>query len=267
MCRATGVSKSSRRPTASCRSRRRATISHGRRNPRRCRRSPTCPFYPPPVIVAPQIDDPAPQHYPAPIQQTKSSFHTKAHANKKTDPQERVMRQMISGMVAAVAVMMTAGAAPAMACGGLFTPCAPCGAGLCRAGAGLRAPVVATRLLHRLRLGHRAAARSGAAVLLRQPGPDLYRSGQLGAASGLSGRLGVLRSVPITTAIARVGTTATAMASVRPSVTAMAPVWLLRYGYGARMRLRPRIVTARALSAPTMAQRAWCVAATDPRSS
>lgn len=37
------------------------------------------------------------------------------------------MRQTISGMVAAVAVMMTAGAAPAMACGGgLFTSCSPC---------------------------------------------------------------------------------------------------------------------------------------------
>jgi hypothetical protein len=38
------------------------------------------------------------------------------------------MRQTISGMVAAVAVMMTAGAAPAMACGGgLFqSSCSPC---------------------------------------------------------------------------------------------------------------------------------------------
>jgi hypothetical protein len=41
---ATGVSKSSRRPTASCRSRRRAITSHGRRNPRRSRRSPKCRF-------------------------------------------------------------------------------------------------------------------------------------------------------------------------------------------------------------------------------
>jgi hypothetical protein len=39
------------------------------------------------------------------------------------------MRQTISGMVAAIAVMMTAGAAPAMACGGgLFQgSCSPCG--------------------------------------------------------------------------------------------------------------------------------------------
>ena len=38
------------------------------------------------------------------------------------------MRQKISGMVAAVAVMMTASAAPAMACGGgLFSSCSPCG--------------------------------------------------------------------------------------------------------------------------------------------
>ena len=38
------------------------------------------------------------------------------------------MRQTISGMVAAVAVMMTAGTAPAMACGGgLFqSSCSPC---------------------------------------------------------------------------------------------------------------------------------------------
>ena len=37
------------------------------------------------------------------------------------------MRKTISGMVAAVAVMMTASAAPAMACGGgLFTSCSPC---------------------------------------------------------------------------------------------------------------------------------------------
>ena len=51
------------------------------------------------------------------------------------------MRQMISGLVAAVAVM-TVGAVPAMACGGgLFQgSCSPCGVcqplrpGLCRAG-------------------------------------------------------------------------------------------------------------------------------------
>ena len=37
------------------------------------------------------------------------------------------MRQTISGLVAAIAVM-TAGAAPAMACGGLFQgSCSPCG--------------------------------------------------------------------------------------------------------------------------------------------
>jgi hypothetical protein len=43
------------------------------------------------------------------------------------------MRQTISGMVAAVAVMMTAGAAPAMACGGgLFQgSCSPCGYSSC----------------------------------------------------------------------------------------------------------------------------------------
>jgi hypothetical protein len=36
------------------------------------------------------------------------------------------MRKTIAGMVAAVAVMMTAGTAPASACGGLFTSCSPC---------------------------------------------------------------------------------------------------------------------------------------------
>jgi hypothetical protein len=47
----------------------------------------------------------------------------------KKDQQERVMRQMFSGLVAAFAVV-TVSAAPAMACGGggLFTsPCSPCG--------------------------------------------------------------------------------------------------------------------------------------------
>jgi hypothetical protein len=38
---------------------------------------------------------------------------------QETDPQERVMRQTISAVAAAIA-MMTVGAAPAMACGGLF---------------------------------------------------------------------------------------------------------------------------------------------------
>ena len=56
-CRATAVSKSSRPPTASCRSRPRAIISPGRRNPLRRRPQPDVPFYPPPVIVAPQSDD------------------------------------------------------------------------------------------------------------------------------------------------------------------------------------------------------------------
>ena len=55
------------------------------------------------------------------------SFHTKTTPTKNT-PQERVMRQTISGLVAAIAVM-TASAAPAMACGGgLFSgSCSPCG--------------------------------------------------------------------------------------------------------------------------------------------
>ena len=50
------------------------------------------------------------------------SFHTKSPRQQKTDPQERVMRQTISGMVAAVAVMMTVGASPAMACYGACAP-------------------------------------------------------------------------------------------------------------------------------------------------
>jgi hypothetical protein len=55
-----------------------------------------------------------------------ASFTTKPTPTKKTGRQERVMRQMISGLIAAAAVM-TAGAAPAMACGGLFGGCSPCG--------------------------------------------------------------------------------------------------------------------------------------------
>src|ERR1051325_9966533 len=45
--------------------------------------------------------------------------------------QERVMRQLITGMVAAAAVM-TVSAAPASACGGLglFSSCSPCGGAL-----------------------------------------------------------------------------------------------------------------------------------------
>ena len=52
--RATAGSKSSRRPIAGCRSRRRAISSHGRRS-----RTPQLeiPANPPPVIVAPQIND------------------------------------------------------------------------------------------------------------------------------------------------------------------------------------------------------------------
>ena len=55
--RATAVSKSSRPPTAGCRSPRRAIINPGRRNPPRRRQQPEIPFFPPPVIVAPQNGD------------------------------------------------------------------------------------------------------------------------------------------------------------------------------------------------------------------
>jgi hypothetical protein len=59
-----------------------------------------------------------------------ASFATK-HPTKKTGRQERVMRQMISGLVAAAAVM-TVSATPASACGGLglFNSCSPCGGSL-----------------------------------------------------------------------------------------------------------------------------------------
>src|SRR3954469_19110201 len=58
-----------------------------------------------------------------------ASFATKSTTpTKNTGRQERVMRTMISGLVAAAAVM-TVSAAPASACGGLglFSSCSPCG--------------------------------------------------------------------------------------------------------------------------------------------
>jgi hypothetical protein len=58
-----------------------------------------------------------------------ASFATKPlNPTKKTGRQERVMRTLISGLVAAAAVM-TVSAAPASACGGfgLFSSCSPCG--------------------------------------------------------------------------------------------------------------------------------------------
>jgi hypothetical protein len=58
-----------------------------------------------------------------------ASFATKPlNSTKKTGRQERVMRTLISGLVAAAAVM-TVSAAPASACGGLglFSSCSPCG--------------------------------------------------------------------------------------------------------------------------------------------
>src|SRR3981081_4012026 len=56
------------------------------------------------------------------------NFTTSPSPNQATDRQERVMRQLISGLVAAAAVM-TVSAAPASACGGLglFSSCSPCG--------------------------------------------------------------------------------------------------------------------------------------------
>ena len=108
---------------------------------------------------------------------------------QETDPQERVMRQTISGLVAAIAVV-TASAAPAMACGG-YSPCAqtyvpaPVYSG-CNSGCGLAMSGCPIRCSSTL-----SGAAAPAAVLLRQSGPDLYRSRQLRALSGLSGRRGV----------------------------------------------------------------------------
>ena len=101
------------------------------------------------------------------------------------------MRQTISGLVAAVAVM-AAGAAPAMACGvgcsrraarpmlrrsiraaGLLGGCGY--GGWAMSGCPIRpCSIIATTALH--------------AVLLRQSGPDLYRSRRVRALSDLSGR-------------------------------------------------------------------------------
>src|SRR4051812_2240399 len=52
----------------------------------------------------------------------------------KNKSQEKVMRKTIAGLVAAVGVMLTVGAAPASACGGggLFqSSCSPCGYTAC----------------------------------------------------------------------------------------------------------------------------------------
>src|SRR5512140_612387 len=57
------------------------------------------------------------------MQKYPASRRVKKRPNPKNgNQQERVMRQMISGLVAAAAVMFV-GAAPAMACG--FNPCQP----------------------------------------------------------------------------------------------------------------------------------------------
>ena len=127
-CRATGVSRSSRPPTASCRSRRRAIINHGRRNPCRSRRA-RVPLNPPPVIVAPQTAaatacrriSPRPQGFRA--TGNRRSFHTRSTPTK-TDPQERVMRQT-DFRIGSGDRRDDRGAAPAMACG-LFDTCSPC---------------------------------------------------------------------------------------------------------------------------------------------
>src|SRR3954468_24934538 len=66
------------------------------------------------------------------------SSTTKPHnPTKNTGRQERVMRTMISGMVAAAAVL-TVSAAPASACGGLglFSSCSPCGVSYSSCGGG-----------------------------------------------------------------------------------------------------------------------------------
>ena len=83
------------------------------------------------------------------------------------------MRQMISGLVAAVA-MVAASAAPAMACGGLFTWRMFAMPGLQPMRAGLLRGRLWLWCRLRLRVWRRLRASAVAdAVLLRQSGPDL----------------------------------------------------------------------------------------------
>src|ERR1700730_6283805 len=134
ICRAMGGWKSSRRPTANCRSRPRVTINPGRRSRTRSRCSPRCRFIRRRSSSRRKTVTPAccrvfQAHRRIFGSEDRATYLTKAHADQKIDPQESVvMRQMISGLVAAIAVM-TVSAVPAMACGGgLFQgSCSPCG--------------------------------------------------------------------------------------------------------------------------------------------
>src|ERR1700722_6678480 len=134
ICRAMGGWKSSRRPTTNSRRRPRVTINPGRGSRTRSRCSPRCRFIrrrssSRRKTVTPACRRVFQAHRRIFGSEDRATFLTKAHADQKIDPQESVvMRQMISGLVAAVAVM-TASAVPAMACGGgLFQgSCSPCG--------------------------------------------------------------------------------------------------------------------------------------------
>ena len=83
------VSKSSRRPTACCRSRPRAIINHGPRSlAAESPAPPEVPFYPPPVIIAPQNGGSGmPQNFvprhPKPQHASAVDDPNKTNANKK----------------------------------------------------------------------------------------------------------------------------------------------------------------------------------------
>ena len=85
------------------------------------------PYNPPAVIVAPEIGaSTLPHDFPPPASPEIATLES--ITNQETDRQESVMRQMISGLAAAIA-MVTVSAVPAMACGGgLFAGAwSPCG--------------------------------------------------------------------------------------------------------------------------------------------
>ena len=114
---ATGVSKSNRRPTAlpqPAESYHQSWSAQSAPQPAQ----PDVPFNPPPVILAPQSGDcrACRTDISAAARSRDIAEPEASTTNQTNDPQERVMRQMISGLVAAVAVV-AASAAPAMACG------------------------------------------------------------------------------------------------------------------------------------------------------
>ena len=153
------------------------------------------------------------------------------------------MRKTILGMVAAAAVMMTAGASPAMACGGgLFqSSCSPCGYNVGCAAPVYAAPVVAAVVAAPVYgagcntgcgggwgggcggwLWRCGARRSDAAVLLRQPGPDLYRPGRLAPEPVYAGILAITAAMVTAPAMATALATATAPATVTATAAVIA---------------------------------------------